>query len=119
MSEMTMNWMITQIFLSDTGVHEVYVHNSTHKLRCDCPGFKTRNNCKHTRFVQTRMDTNGGIYPVEISKRVKEDEALSASDDPKAFRELLLTYGKIETRIFSLCVGAIFQMTSLCGCSYL
>jgi len=96
-SNMTVEWMITQIFLSDTGVHEVYVHNSTHRLRCDCPGFDTRGQCKHTRFVRTRMDRNGGIYPVEISTRASEDAVIITSDDPVEFRNLLVNYGKIET----------------------
>jgi len=96
MKEKTLNWMITQIFLSDTGVHEVHVNNNTHKLRCNCPGFETRVSCKHTRFVQTKMDKNGGIYPVEVSSRVDKDQSLMASEDPIAFRELLINYGKIE-----------------------
>ena len=76
MKEKTLNWMITQIFLSDTGVHEVHVNNNSHKLRCNCPGFETRASCKHTRFVQTKMDKNGGIYPVEVSNRVDKDQSL-------------------------------------------
>lgn len=94
--EKTLNWMITQIFLSDTGVHEVHVNNLSHKLRCNCPGFETRATCKHARFVQTRMDKNGGIYPVEISNRVDRDTSIMASEDPVAFRKLLISYGKIE-----------------------
>jgi hypothetical protein len=92
-----MDWMITQIFLSDTGVHEVYVHHSSHKLRCNCLGYTSRGTCKHTTFVQKRMNDNGGIYPVEISNRVDRTTSLMASEDPEAFRELLINYGKIET----------------------
>lgn len=95
--EELMYWMITQIFLSETGVHEVYIHNGSHKLKCNCPGFETRNTCKHIRFVQVRMDNNGGIYPVEISSRVDKDYSLRASEDPESFRELLINFGKIET----------------------
>lgn len=90
------DWMIAQIFLSDTGVHEVYVHHSSQKLRCNCSGYSTRSNCKHTRFVQTRMKENGGIYPVEISNKISRDKSEAASTDPEAFRELLVNYGKIE-----------------------
>jgi len=96
MKECDVDWMITQIFLSDTGVHEVDVHHGSHKLRCDCAGFQTRGNCKHTRFVKQRMDNNGGIYPVEISNRVNHEVSIEASKDPAAFRNLLLKYGKIE-----------------------
>lgn len=91
-----MGWMITQIFLSDTGVHEVYVQHSTQKLKCNCPGFNVRGICKHTRFVNKRMDENGGVYPVEISKRVENSLDYMDIDDPKVFRELLVNYGKIE-----------------------
>jgi len=96
MTEPKMYWMITQLFLSDTGVHEVDVHYSSHKLRCDCDGFKTRGNCKHARFVKERMNKNNGIYPVEVSSKVDKEISIAASEDPKAFRELLLKYGKIE-----------------------
>jgi hypothetical protein len=90
-----MSWMITQLFLSDTGVHEVHVHQDTHKLRCNCPGYNTRTNCKHTRFVKDKMEKNNGIYPVEISNKVDRYESHLASEDPVAFRELLVNYGKI------------------------
>lgn len=96
MKESTMDWQITQIFLSDTGVHEVFVQQDTHKLRCNCPGYSERSACKHIRFVKARMDKNGGIYPVEISTRISREESIEASYDPIAFRELLVNYGKIE-----------------------
>ena len=88
-------WMITQLFLSDTGVHEVHVHQSTHKLRCNCPGYTTRSQCKHTRFVKEKMANNGGTYPVEISNKVDRYKSEMAAEDPVAFRELLVNYGKI------------------------
>lgn len=97
MKESNMYWMVTQIFLSDTGVHEVEVHHSSHKLRCNCLGFTTRNNCKHARFVKERMSKNGGVYPVEISNKVDRDVSFAASEDPAVFRELLVKYGKIVT----------------------
>lgn len=96
MREVIMDWMITQLFLSETGIHEVHVHHKSHKLRCDCAGFITRGTCKHTQFVQTRMNKNGGIYPVEISSRADPAKIELASEDPESFREILLQYGKIE-----------------------
>jgi len=95
MKEINMSWMITQIFLSETGVHEVHVHHSSHKLRCNCVGYQTRNTCKHTRFVKDRMNKNGGVYPVEISSKIDRERSLLASEDPVEFRELLVNYGKI------------------------
>jgi hypothetical protein len=41
------------------------------------------------------MEKNNGIYPVEISNKVDRYESRMASEDPVAFRELLVNYGKI------------------------
>ncbi len=89
-------WQVTQIFLSDTGVHEVEMNISTERLRCSCPGFDSRSNCKHTRFVKSRMEENGGVYPTEVSNRASKLDTIIASKDPKLFRKLLIDYGKIE-----------------------
>lgn len=89
-------WQATQLFLSDTGVHEVEVNVSSSKLRCNCNGYGSRSSCKHVRFVRSRMDDNGGIYPTEISNKASKLDAAVASKDPNAFRQLLINYGKIE-----------------------
>jgi len=89
-------WQATQLFLSDTGVHEVEVNVSSSKLRCNCSGYSSRSSCKHVRFVRTRMDDNDGIYPTEISTKASKLDTAVASKDPKAFRQLLINYGKIE-----------------------
>ena len=91
-----MTWQTTQLFLSENGVHEVEINMSSHDLRCTCPGFGGRKACKHTRFVKQRMNENGGVYPTEISTRASKIDALMASQDPVAFRQLLINYGKIE-----------------------
>ena len=90
------DWQITQLFLSETGVHEVYVNLDSKKLKCTCEGFSTRTACKHTRFVSERMKKNNGVYPVQVSNKASESESTLASLDPKMFREFLLKYGKIE-----------------------
>jgi len=92
----TVDWIITQLFLSESGIHEVYVNSKNHKIRCDCDGYNVRGTCKHTKFVQTRMTINGGMYPVEVSNKVSMDIVAAASNDPAAFREIILKYGKIE-----------------------
>jgi hypothetical protein len=97
MKEIIMSeWQITQLFLSETGVHEVYVNLDSKKLKCNCDGFSTRSACKHVIFVSKRMKANGGVYPVQISNKASESESTLASLDPKMFREFLLKYGKIE-----------------------
>jgi len=90
------NWQVTQLFLSETGVHEVELNTGSLKLRCNCTGYGNRSSCKHVRFVRERMDKNGGIYPTQISSRASKLEATVASSDPSAFRQLLIEYGKIE-----------------------
>lgn len=89
-------WKAMQMFLSDTGVHEVEIHMSSLKLRCNCDGFGFRSSCKHTRFVKTRMNENDGVYPTAISNKVSKIDAAEASKDPSAFRKLLISHGKIE-----------------------
>jgi hypothetical protein len=41
------------------------------------------------------MANNGGTYPVEISNKVDRYSSEMAAEDPVAFRELLVNYGKI------------------------
>lgn len=97
MKETTMaEWQITQLFLSETGVHEVYVNLDSKKLKCNCDGFSSRSACKHTRFVSQRMKDNNGVYPVQVSNKASQSESNIASLDPTMFREFLLKYGKIE-----------------------
>jgi len=96
MKEITMTWQTTQLFLSATGVFEVQINLDTQKLRCNCQGSNVRSYCKHMAFVSKRMDRNGGVYPVEISKKAKIEDATIANLDPEAFREFLVKYGKIE-----------------------
>lgn len=89
-------WQVSQIFLSDTGVHEVEINLKTSKARCNCPGFLTRGNCKHARIVYNRMERNGGIYPIEVSSRASHVATSVASKDPTTFRNFLVKYGRIE-----------------------
>jgi hypothetical protein len=43
------------------------------------------------------MNKNGGVYPVEISNKIDRETSIAASENPEAFRELLVKYGKIVT----------------------
>jgi len=89
-------WQATQIFLSDTGVHEVQINLDSARLRCDCPGFSSRSYCKHTKFVQKRMLENEGVYPVEVSRAASPEEGNMARNDPESFRKFLFKYGRVE-----------------------
>jgi hypothetical protein len=90
------DWQVLQIFLSETGVHEVEMNSDGKSLRCNCPGSERRSQCKHMRFVRVKMNRNGGIYPCDLSNRANKLDAIAASQDPKVFRQLLIDYGKIE-----------------------
>jgi hypothetical protein len=96
MDKLMSEWQATQIFLSETGVHEVQINLNTARLRCDCPGHSSRSSCKHTKFVQKRMQENDGIYPVEVSKSASTEEGANARLDPEAFRKFLFKYGRVE-----------------------
>ena len=97
MRETTMNyWQIAQFFLSDTGVHEVEVHLTSAKLKCNCSWFEARNSCKHVRFVSNKMKENDGVYPVEVSTRASREATFEASQNSAKFYKFLVQYGKIE-----------------------
>jgi hypothetical protein len=91
---------LLQVFLSPTqspgpSIFEVSVKPSG-DLLCTCPGFKGRTTCKHTRFVNARIESNGGVYPLEISKRATEEDTDMAKRSPSAYRDFVLNFGKIE-----------------------
>lgn len=89
-------WRTLQLFLSTRGVFEVELNMDDSQLRCTCPGFVNRNYCKHSRWVQSKMRSNGGTYPMHVSTRAPAVEARKAHKSPEAFREFVLKYGKIE-----------------------
>lgn len=91
---------LVQVFLSNTktpgpGIYEVTVDKDD-VLHCTCPGYVSRKNCKHTRFVKSRIEHNNGNYPLEISSRATQDDADSAQSSNKAFREFVIKFGRIE-----------------------
>jgi len=91
---------LIQVFLSQTktpgpGIYEVS-GDTQGNLACTCPGFKGRNTCKHSRFVKSRIESNNGSYPLEISSRATEEEASKAKKSEKDFREFIIKYGRIE-----------------------
>jgi len=91
---------LIQVFLSQSqspgpSIFEVSTNNDG-DLFCTCSGYKGRRNCKHTKFVQARIDSNDGSYPLEISNRATEEEAQLAKTSNEKFREFIIKYGKIE-----------------------
>lgn len=93
------NVRLVQLFLSNgsaAGVCEVSVNKKTKSLLCTCPGYEGRGTCKHVRFVKSRVDENGGTYPLELSTSVSEDEILEAHKSSNTFREFVIRHGVIE-----------------------
>jgi S-adenosylhomocysteine hydrolase len=91
---------LVQVFLSQTntpgpGIYEVSA-NDAGTLFCTCPGYKGRKTCKHSKFVQARIDGNNGHYPLEISSRATQDDAEKAKRSNENFREFVIKFGKIE-----------------------
>lgn len=89
---------LVQIFLShgsSLGVYEVGITKSK-SFVCTCPGFTAKNSCKHVNFVKSRVKTNEGVYPLEISTRCTDSDANKALESPESFREFIIKFGKIE-----------------------
>lgn len=96
-SSMKTSWRTVQLFISSqaAGIFEVEVDTATRKLRCSCPKWRKTFNCKHTRFVEDRMEINGH-YSILIPEEVPEELALEANDSAEKFREFVVKYAKIE-----------------------
>lgn len=78
---------LLQVFLSPTcrGIYEVTVDLENGRLRCNCPGFKARDTCKHRRWVQARQG-EGGEYLVPLPPGVSESDIVAAGKDPETWR---------------------------------
>ena len=91
---------LVQVFLSNTktpgpGIYEVSVDKED-VLHCNCPGFMSRSKCKHVNFVNNRIESNNGSYPLEISSKATQEDASHAQESNKAFREFVVKFGRIE-----------------------
>lgn len=91
---------LVQLFLSQApapgiGIFEVSA-DEPGRLYCTCPGYVGRKACKHTKFVQARIDSNNGNYPLSISDRATREDALKAKGSNEEFREFIIKFGKIE-----------------------
>lgn len=92
------DWRVVQLFLSaqKTGVYEVAVDATNTLVKCTCPAYESRSNCKHKRFVMQRMEENGGHYNVQVPDSVPDDVITKAVETNESFREFIIKYGKIE-----------------------
>lgn len=63
-------------------------------LTCTCPGFMSRNKCKHTDLVQKRLDDNNGEYPIKVD--LNSVENFKAIKDLTSFNEFIRTHADVE-----------------------
>lgn len=91
-------WRTVQMFISSqaAGVFEVEVDTETKKIRCNCPVWRKTAKCKHTKFVDIKMQLNNGHYSIMVPHEIPEDLAVEASDDPVKFRDFVVRHAKIE-----------------------
>lgn len=94
---MAKDWRVVQIFLSPkgAGIFEVEMTTDAAHVRCNCPTFKSRASCRHQRWVQARTD-DSGVFPVMVLASAADVDISEHMDDPKAFREFIIKYGRIE-----------------------
>jgi hypothetical protein len=92
---------LLQIFLTNQsdnpgpGIFEVS-SDSNKNLLCTCPGFASKNSCKHTALIESRIQRNNGVYQFDFSTKVSKEELATAMLTEKDFRELVLKHGKVE-----------------------
>jgi ribosomal protein L24E len=91
------DWRVVQIFLSPkgAGIFEVEMTTDGTSVRCNCPTFKSRRNCRHVRWVQAKM-ADTGVYPVMVLSSASDVDIAEQMTDPEAFRDFIIRYGKIE-----------------------
>lgn len=99
-SPVTNEFRIVQVFLPMDGRRgpEIYeVSSNDVVLKCTCFTFASRARCKHIDFVQARIDANGGkTYPLEISTRATQEDAIKAQTSVENFREFIIKFGRVE-----------------------
>lgn len=92
---------LLQVFLSlqsdnpGPGIFEVS-SDPNKKLLCTCPGFASKDSCKHTALVESRIAKNNGVYQFDFSKKITTEELKEAMKTEESFRQLVLMHGKVE-----------------------
>lgn len=93
---MATEWRTIQLFLDEDGIAEVEIdYHNRKKVRCNCKDFSGLAKCKHAKFVRNEMEKNGGAYKLNVPEEADEDEVYEALDDPEAFRQVIIKYGKV------------------------
>jgi hypothetical protein len=88
---------LVQVFLNDTqvpgpSIFEVSITDEG-RVVCNCPVFKTRSSCKHSKVVVSRMELNNGVYVPELSPDVTDEDIAKAHLSNKNSREFIIKFG--------------------------
>ena len=86
---------LIQVFVSENGVFEVYIHVELKAFACTCPGYQARCSCKHQRHVRERYEAEQGCYPARLRKGAKPKDTLRL-DDNEAWREWIIDNALVE-----------------------
>lgn len=79
-----LNGPISYVHLCEDGV-----------LVCTCAIYRLKKGCKHTRWVQAKLDEGGDYYRVLVPPEIAEVVA-ERPLTPGEFHHLVLHYGKVE-----------------------
>lgn len=92
------DWRTVQLFLSprQPAVFEVEMNLEDATARCNCPTYKGRSVCRHTKFVVARLESNNGHYPLMVHENSQADDLTSVMTTGKKFRDFVVKYGRIE-----------------------
>ena len=85
------DWRMVQVFMSRHGyrIFEMYFNGRTSDLRCTCPGFRLRGDCKHARYLRGDGDESEA-YRIALDRQPTS----KVINDPEAFRLWVLHYGR-------------------------
>jgi hypothetical protein len=88
---------LVQVFLNDTqvpgpSIFEVSITDEG-RVVCNCPGFKSRHSCKHSKVIVGRMEINNGVYVPELLPSVTDEDITKAHLSNKNSREFIIKFG--------------------------
>jgi hypothetical protein len=89
-------WRTVQVFLSSkgSGIYEVEMTLDGTEVRCNCQTYVRRGNCRHVKFVVSRMEA--GTYPIMVHPSARDENLSEHVTDRDRFRRFVLKYAKIE-----------------------
>ena len=97
-----MSTRLLQVFLSSgrsaTFVPAIFEVSTTKEnvIVCNCPGYRSKSNCKHIKLVTERIEANGGKYPFKFITDATPDELKAALKNEQEFRTFVIQNMKIE-----------------------